>query len=207
MQRVGVTLPWGNAGGLKPVLVCSCHPNSPLWAGRFNVKTWTYSLWDKVCKSLPWRVVSWEGLEKSMRSENERGHLAWAEALRKFKVPCQVPSFLSWKDERRNINSRAGFMLSCLSLPLQLAHHRSAGPVTTSEITGKRKMTNSILFCTGSWSQTEVPLVLSTWNFVDQSTFWWADICLSVVELDLILIVGGKGSWRALICKIIFSKF
>lgn len=28
-----------------------------------------------------------------MRSENERGHLAWAEALRKFKVPCRYQVF------------------------------------------------------------------------------------------------------------------
>lgn len=84
-----------------------------------------------------------------------------------------LPGLFPWKAKRRNTNSRAGFMKLCLSLPLHLAHHHSA---TSSENSRRRKMINPLLFCTGSQTRREVPLLLSTRNFVDQPKFRQADI-------------------------------
>lgn len=53
-------------------------------------------------------------------------------------------------------------------------------------------MINPLLFCTGSQTRREVPLLLSTRNFVDQPKFRQADIFLSPVELDLTVSVGAK---------------
>lgn len=73
--------PWGKAGFSCAVVTQTVPCGLEDSMSRFELTPWG-------TRSVTLQGQKW--LEKSVRSENKRGHLAWAIALRKFNVLCPV---------------------------------------------------------------------------------------------------------------------
>ena len=177
-----------------------------MWAGRLSVTTWTSSWGDKVHKSLPWRVgKSWKshwGLR--IREAILHGLWHWESSM------CSARYWVCFHERLKQETLTLGLDSCCCVCPYLFSWLIMVQQVQSLLLRALGKGRQWIPHCSAQapgHRQTEVPLVLSTWNFVDLSKFFMGRYFLSSAELDLILSGGGKAIWRALIWKITFSKF